>query len=84
MIAFEGRIRKLAWVALAALSLGCAESDTDNTDLEQVSVVVPADGILLISIDTLRADRLGSYGYVRETSPALDCMVGPCPHTSPC
>lgn len=28
--------------------------------------------VLLISIDTLRADRLGCYGYERETSPALD------------
>ncbi len=28
--------------------------------------------VLLISIDTLRADRLGSYGYHRETSPRLD------------
>ena len=28
--------------------------------------------VLLISIDTLRADRLGCYGYERDTSPALD------------
>ena len=28
--------------------------------------------ILLISIDALRADHLGSYGYDRSTSPALD------------
>ena len=28
--------------------------------------------LLLISIDTLRPDVLGSYGYPRETSPALD------------
>ncbi len=28
--------------------------------------------LLLISIDTLRADRLGCYGYERETSPELD------------
>lgn len=29
-------------------------------------------GVILISLDTLRADRLGSYGYERPTSPALD------------
>ncbi len=29
-------------------------------------------GVLLISIDTLRADHLGCYGYERETSPTLD------------
>ena len=28
--------------------------------------------VLLVSIDTLRADRLGCYGYARDTSPALD------------
>ena len=28
--------------------------------------------VLLISIDTLRADRLGCYGYERDTSPNLD------------
>jgi arylsulfatase A-like enzyme len=29
-------------------------------------------GVILISIDALRADRLGCYGYSRETTPALD------------
>jgi arylsulfatase A-like enzyme len=28
--------------------------------------------VILISIDTLRADHLGSYGYFRETSPNID------------
>jgi arylsulfatase A-like enzyme len=28
--------------------------------------------VLLVSIDTLRADRLGCYGYGRDTTPALD------------
>ena len=28
--------------------------------------------VILISIDTLRADHLGSYGYERDTSPELD------------
>jgi glucan phosphoethanolaminetransferase (alkaline phosphatase superfamily) len=27
--------------------------------------------IILISIDTLRADHLGAYGYGRKTSPAI-------------
>lgn len=31
--------------------------------------------ILLISIDTLRPDHLGSYGYTRETSPFLDSLA---------
>jgi arylsulfatase A-like enzyme len=32
--------------------------------------------VLLISIDTLRADHLGAYGYTRETSPRLDALAG--------
>jgi arylsulfatase A-like enzyme len=32
-------------------------------------------GILLISIDSLRADHLGCYGYGRPTSPRLDALA---------
>lgn len=35
----------------------------------------PPLNVILISIDTLRADRLGSYGYGRPTSPALDRLA---------
>ncbi len=31
--------------------------------------------VVLISIDTLRADRLGAYGYERPTSPHLDALA---------
>jgi arylsulfatase A-like enzyme len=31
--------------------------------------------VILISIDTLRADRLGAYGYDRPTSPELDAFA---------
>src|SRR5437879_1892807 len=49
--------------------------------------------IVLISIDTLRADHLSSYGYARKTSPAIDAIAAsgllfedvlvPQPQTSP-
>jgi len=32
-------------------------------------------GVILISIDTLRADHLGAYGYERDTSPAIDRLA---------
>lgn len=32
--------------------------------------------IILISLDTLRADHLGCYGYGRPTSPHLDALAG--------
>ena len=31
--------------------------------------------IVLVSVDTLRPDHLGSYGYERETSPAIDALA---------
>ena len=31
--------------------------------------------VLFVLIDTLRADRLGSYGYERDTSPGLDALA---------
>ena len=32
----------------------------------------PRPGVILISIDTLRADHVGAYGYERDTTPFLD------------
>ena len=31
--------------------------------------------VIIVSIDTLRADRLGSYGYGRPTSPTIDSLA---------
>jgi len=31
--------------------------------------------VLLVTIDTLRADHLGAYGYARNTSPAIDALA---------
>ncbi|MBN2206723.1 MAG: sulfatase, partial [Candidatus Aminicenantes bacterium] len=35
----------------------------------------PKTNVILISIDTLRADHLGCYGYTRETSPHIDAWA---------
>jgi arylsulfatase A-like enzyme len=51
--------------SLVLLFAGCSEA---RTDAEQPNV-------LLISIDTLRADHLSCYGYERETSPNLDAYA---------
>jgi YD repeat-containing protein len=36
---------------------------------------VEKPNIILISLDTLRADHLGCYGYDRETSPKIDALA---------
>lgn len=35
----------------------------------------PRPNVILISVDTLRADHLGSYGHQQETSPFLDSLA---------
>src|SRR5215213_5838490 len=34
-----------------------------------------APSILLVSVDTLRADRIGSYGYAAATTPVIDALA---------
>src|SRR5882672_7882894 len=35
----------------------------------------PRPNVLLVTIDTVRADRLGCYGYGRKTSPHIDRLA---------
>jgi arylsulfatase A-like enzyme len=46
-----------------------------GVELERPGVRPDGLNVLLISIDTLRADRLSTYGYSRPTSPNLDALV---------
>jgi arylsulfatase A-like enzyme len=52
----------LGWLAGIALLGGCGGE-------------APLTNLILISIDTLRADHLGFYGYPRGTSPFLDSLA---------
>ena len=55
------------WPALGALMLASCARSAPQADLRPI----PAQNVLLITIDTLRADALGSYGGPAAT-PALD------------
>ncbi len=59
------RRRFLALLPLLALATGCQE---DRPPLHPRHV-------FLITVDTLRADHLGAYGYSRPTSPYLDRLA---------
>jgi arylsulfatase A-like enzyme len=61
----------VAWTALC-FAPSCSEAPTVQTGK---TADPGAPDIILITIDTLRADRLGSYGYGRDTSPFIDSLA---------
>jgi choline-sulfatase len=63
-------IRRLARALsplLLALAIGCTSAGPATKPT--------AANLLLITIDTLRADRLGAYGYARARTPNLDALA---------
>ena len=59
---------RLALLALGSLVLWSCGSQPASHDR-------PAYNVILISIDTLRSDHLGAYGYPRPTSPSVDSFA---------
>ena len=55
---------------LFALALAAACGDTEP----EVGRIPGRPDIVLVTVDTLRADHLGCYGYFRDTSPTLDAL----------
>jgi len=58
------RFRALYFAGLVALALSCAGCGGGGAGTRP--------NLVLVTVDTLRADRLSTYGYGRETSPFLD------------
>jgi len=65
---------KPAWV-LAALTVACALGTYALVTGMRSGRALPRWNVLLISVDTLRADHLGCYGCGRDTSPAIDALA---------
>ncbi len=57
-------VKSFAIAVVCVLLSGCSQPE-EPTLLERPN-------ILLITLDTTRADRLGAYGYAKDTSPNLD------------
>jgi arylsulfatase A-like enzyme len=72
-------VASIAVVALlacgAGLTAGCDRSPPPERGSRATATERGVDNVVLISIDSLRADHLGVYGYGRDTSPALDALA---------
>jgi arylsulfatase A-like enzyme len=70
------RARAALVVAMLAL-VGCGErrAAAPSPSPRQARLPGVSRNILLITIDTLRADHLGVYGYRRNTSPRMDALA---------
>jgi arylsulfatase A-like enzyme len=67
----KNRFYALSLCLLLAGSLLLVACDRDNSSRQLASVDY---NVILISIDTLRADHLGVYGYSKNTSPNVDAF----------
>ena len=72
-------------LGIGACSLGCSRSGGSST--------ASSPSVVLVTLDTLRADHVGAYGYPRNTTPTLDALadeallfehcLAPVAHTAP-
>jgi len=62
--------RSLAWMLAWSASVCVAGTSGCAPQSEATRA-----NVLLITLDTTRADHLGCYGYVRETSPNIDRLA---------
>lgn len=80
-----GYLRAILWPAFAVVLVVCTAACTREAPLSSYdadgnltggqSVTTNDLNVVLISIDTLRADHLRSYGYDRNTSPNIDGLA---------
>ena len=62
-------------VALVLLALGAAATACGRDAPPRAALLFPRAPIVLISIDTLRADHLAAYGYRGGSTPAIDRLA---------
>lgn len=66
-------IALLALVVVAMAASGCSGQQSPAPSAG--STRAPARHLILVTIDTLRADRLGAYGYPRARTPRIDALA---------
>lgn len=67
-------VMALVTAPVLALVCSCGPAPSEPA-LPSETAAAPKPNLLVISIDTLRADRLGCYGYQRPTSPQIDRLA---------
>ena len=67
-------IRSVAWIFLAVLALAAFALIFRERWAGPQKLPVP-ERVVLVTIDTLRADHMGIYGYPRDTTPFLDSLA---------
>ncbi|MEP0806060.1 MAG: sulfatase-like hydrolase/transferase [Chloroflexota bacterium] len=78
--ATRGLTRALPWLAGVTVALLVINQGggwlTERVRTARLPAAAPdAPNVIVIIVDTLRADHLSSYGYERNTSPFLDSLV---------
>lgn len=65
-------VKSIQLLSLLIVVVGCAGNSPETSRCR-----IPASGknVILVIIDTLRADHLSCYGYPRNTSPAIDSLA---------
>jgi arylsulfatase A-like enzyme len=80
LAAYAGRAVRLRFEAEATSTSDCRTTASPVWSAPTIVAprsrpLPPPPNLLLISLDTLRADRLGAYGYAKPTSPTLDHVI---------
>lgn len=65
----------LGLAAVAVMAAGAALYYRRHGDFAGLRLEAPRPNVVLITLDTTRADRLGSYGYAGAATPALDRLA---------
>lgn len=68
----KGWVSALAW---ALLALACTTPSSNEAAVDPAAPAPSRPNVLLYLIDTLRADRVGAYGYSRPTTPTIDALA---------
>jgi arylsulfatase A-like enzyme/Tfp pilus assembly protein PilF len=60
-------------LSVLTIAVGCRRDVAESTPQAASNPIRP--NVLLVTIDTLRADRVGSYGYAGASTPTIDALA---------